>query len=494
MLSAMAKRELTSRQKYVLQWISDGCPSNDWLAQRYKQSARMLAGYGLVKITGHSTTWKATITERGLLVLSGDETLVPESRKNSSGPHDKTSSGQTAQRPSPPAPRRRVLDDHSTAEAVADLYHRLTTAEFHIVRGLPLDTRNDEAAVPDWKYITQRIRSYTAVQDGSWRVSTRTRAIGRWYRDQREVLDVALIPEDRWLSDSPEVVTSRDRIARYHPAVSKVMAYATNISPSLKPRARRLLHSLFREAEARGWEHCSVHTGGYCGYTARERGSLTIHDTGYGFSDGHHSYFVSVSEGTDRVERPPTSAELKRFESTLRWSPNATLGNFYDHTFNGKLIVTVGSKNAKDTKRWSAETALQKLFATLNREWVWDEYDREMTRRKEEKWRRKLAIGEAQADGIIRDRSFHESLEKRASALESYRRSCTYLSELRTRLSQSETPSPGALEWLTWCEAHLAEKDPFRDVRLPEVTPLSATERNNLVTELARKIPDSAVD
>lgn len=485
----MAKRELTSRQKDVLQWISDGCPSNDWPVQRYKQSARMLAGYGLVKITGHSTSWKAVITERGLLVLSGDEDLVPTTKKNSSS----SPAQKSPKRPSSPSPRRRVLDDHSTAETVAELYQRLNTAEFHIIPALPLDSESDEIAVPDWKNITQRLRAYPAVRDGNWRVSTRTRFIGHWYRDQRKVLDVALLPEDKWLSEPPENITSRDRIGRYHPAVSKIMAYATNISPSLKPRARKLLHALFREIDARGWTPCTVSTSSYSGRSKRERGSSNTNDTGYGFSDGHHTYFVCVNEDTDRVERPPTATEMQWHERTLQWSPNAKLKKFYDHPKNGKLVITIGSKQAKDTKRWSVESALQKLFASLSLERAWDEYNYEMRRRKEEKWKRKLAIAEDQADGIIRDRSFHKSLERRALELESYRRSCTYVSELRIQLSQSEDPSPNALEWLTWCEAHLVEKDPFRDVQLPDVTPLSSLERNNLVTTLAREVPDGDV-
>lgn len=491
----MAKRELTSHQHDVLQWIGDGCPDNDWPVHRYKQSARMLAGYGLVKITGHSSTWKATITDRGTLVLSGEEDLVPQKKRGKTDSHIRTPTTPPSLKTSPPSPRRRVLDDLGIAEAVDGLFQQLIAAEFHIVANLPLDAADGEDAIPDWKRIAERLRAHSSTREGDWRVSTRTRAIGQWPQKQRQVLDVALVPEDRWLTESPEEVTSRERIGRYHPAVTTVMEYATNISSPLKPRARRLLHALFREIEARGWKPGEVSTSLYSGYrTSRERGSLQSRDTGYGFSDGHHSYFVCVTEDVDRVERPPTKEELRWHESTLRWSPNATLRKFYEHRPNGRLIVTIGSRQAKDTKRWAAETALTRTFNAMSLAWAWDEYDTVMKRRAEERWQKKLAIAEAQADGVIRNRSFHQSLEDRATAWETYRRSAAYVNALRSHLSTTELPSTGALEWLSWCEEHLAEKDPFRGVGLPDVTPPSHTERSTLVNRLARKVPDTDIE
>lgn len=68
----MVAKQLNDRQKKILAWSNNGCPDNDWEPTYYKSSARILAGHELVKIKGHSKTWRATITTRGKRVLTGN--------------------------------------------------------------------------------------------------------------------------------------------------------------------------------------------------------------------------------------------------------------------------------------------------------------------------------------------------------------------------------------------------------------------------------------
>lgn len=100
-----------------------------------------------------------------------------------------------------------------------------------------------------------------------WRVGSQTRREGPYY-DSRDYLDIGLFPVDKWLSGPLP-----DEIKRCHPAVSEVMKYSTGVSKELKPRAKRLLHALFREADVRGWKHQEIEIGPSSGHkTSRERG------------------------------------------------------------------------------------------------------------------------------------------------------------------------------------------------------------------------------
>ena len=487
----MGKRELSPHQRAVLQWIADGCPETDWGGRAYKNSARMLAGYDLVKVRGHGDGWSATVTARGSRVLNGDEPLVHQGKKKAhdSG-NDSASPKPKAAKPAPapvsaPPPRYDVTQQ--AREQAEQLYQRLIQAEFNIVTGLPLD---DETTT-DWSYVADRLRSLPVVQEQGWRVSTRTHQPSYWRRNDIKTLDVALIPRDEWLTTKPEANASKDRIGRYHPAVATVMEYSTNISASLKPRARRLLHSLFSEADARGFTHGSFTISAYGSYqTARERGSLGTHSTGYGFNDGFKDHFVAASEQVDRVERPPTKDELRWHESELRWHPNAKLKTFYDHPYNGKILITIEGRQVKDTKRKTAEQRLPEIFATMSLELAWKQYDREMKRRADGLWQKKLAIAEVRADEWIKNQSFHDSLRERSNAWDQYKRIEGYVEELRRHLASQEIPGASTEKWLSWCESHMQEQHPMSEAGLPDITHPSSAEKSRISDEIARNISD----
>ncbi len=488
---SMGKRELSPHQRAVLQWIADGSPETDWEGRTYKSSARMLAGYDLVKVRGHGDGWSATVTARGRRVLGGDEPLVQKGKKKahdsgnaSSSPKPKVAKPAPAPVSAPP-PRYDVTQQ--AREQAEQLYQRLVQAEFNIVTGLPLDAET----TTDWSYVAERLRSLPVVKEQGWRVSTRTHEPSYWRRNDIKTLDVALIPRDMWLTTEPEVNAAKDRIGRYHPAVAKVMEYSTNISASLKPRARRLLHSLFSETDARGFTYDSFTISTYGSYqTARERGSLGTHATGYGFNDGFKNHFVAASEQVNRVERVPTKDELRRHESELRWYPKAQLKTFYDHPYNGKILITIEGRQVKDTKRKTAEQRLPEIFATMSLERAWKQYDREMKRRADELWQKKLAIAEVRADAWIKNQSFHNSLRERSNAWDQYKRIEVYVEDLRSHLASQESPDVSAEKCLTWCESHMQEQHPLSEVDLPDITHPSSAEKSRIVNEIARNISD----
>lgn len=78
----MAAKELTERQKKVLEWILHGCVGNPPY-ETFKTTARMLEGHGLVKISGRGAAWKAVATKRGERVHDGTEALFVKRRGKS---------------------------------------------------------------------------------------------------------------------------------------------------------------------------------------------------------------------------------------------------------------------------------------------------------------------------------------------------------------------------------------------------------------------------
>lgn len=65
------EKSVNERQLDVLRWISDDCPAGKWPEgdYSYKTSAKALQRRGLVNITGHATSWAASITETGTYYL-----------------------------------------------------------------------------------------------------------------------------------------------------------------------------------------------------------------------------------------------------------------------------------------------------------------------------------------------------------------------------------------------------------------------------------------
>lgn len=114
-----AAKELTPRQRTVLQWVVDGCPTNLEVPSTYKTTARTLEGHGLVKVKGHGKTWQATVTERGKRVLAGKEPLRKPKRKRGAAPE--TVYVAAAYAPPEPPPTSEVALDSRATDLLADL-------------------------------------------------------------------------------------------------------------------------------------------------------------------------------------------------------------------------------------------------------------------------------------------------------------------------------------------------------------------------------------
>lgn len=481
---------LTARQVEVLEWIKAGQPDEDPVKDPnlvYRAHARKLERLGLVEVSGSGDTWQVWLTDLGNQWPDHSESdlATPSTGKKARNRPAKKNPVKV-QTEKPISPRPAVPVSQAVAERTKQLFDEILETEFHIVTRLP----SGEDGAADWSQRANELRSAKSLLGETWRVSLRSRNIGSW-RESKLAVDIALVPVDQWLSDPlPE------EINRHHRAVSKVMKYSTNVSASMKPRARRLLHQLFTEVDARGWRHGEIEINPHSGHkTSRERGSLGVCDTGYGFTVSGRGFFVSVTEQVDKVERPASKKELADFERKQRWYPKAKLAKFYDHPYNGLLTVTIGRYQAKDTKTRKAEDAFAKVLAGIALDDFWSQYDAEMDRRAKVLWAKKVAIAEKQADELLRNEGLYDELQKQAQVWEKFEQVRRYVDELGKKVAElSGEEWEQAAEWLAWCEAHLDDRNPMRRIQMPKVATVKWHERERWVQELANQVPDHDVE
>lgn len=466
---------LTPLQIETLTWIKAGQPPEVIAADtdlRYRGHARRLERLGLVEISGSGDSWQVQLTELGLKWPNIPAVVDPVPAR-------------PRRQAQPPRPVKTLLPPAPPAVGTKELFEELRAAEFHVLsRRVYEDTDTKE-----WKKQAAALQSAKLLLGEEYRVSTQTRREGPYF-SSREFFEIGIFPVDRWLSDPPP-----EEIKRYHPAVAKVMKYSTNVSAALKLRARRLLHSLFCEITARGWTHGPLEVGPYSGHrNSHERGSLKVRDTGYGFFDGQRGYFVSVSEQVDIVEREPTKKEIAAHEDQLRWYPDAKIKKFYDHPYNGKLTVTIGSYQVKDTKTRTAEASLPVVFSAMAVAQEWAAYGSEMQSRADARWAKKIAIAEKQAEKIFRNHEFYDALEVRSLEWSKFQKIREYVKDLRSHVeSLPAGDSAEAGEWLEWCEKHLDDRNPMYSIQVPEVSKVRGYERDNLINRLALQIKDAEV-
>lgn len=73
------ERPINERELDALRWEAEDCPAAKWPEGdcSYKTSAKALQSRGLVNITGHARTWKASITGTGTDYLEHGDHLGP---------------------------------------------------------------------------------------------------------------------------------------------------------------------------------------------------------------------------------------------------------------------------------------------------------------------------------------------------------------------------------------------------------------------------------
>ncbi|WP_147287095.1 hypothetical protein [Corynebacterium pilosum] len=370
-----------------------------------------------------------------------------------------------------PEPAPQVPDDD-----VRELYDLLVADEFHILADLPADSPD-----VDWR---ARARRLAKAEDllGSDRVTISHHRGGSW-NDYRETISVALVPKDRWLTRTPREVVDATRV-KYHPAVAAVVEGSRGFSTATVTRAKRVLHAMFTEAEARGWKVTigEPERRGAIDYKA----ATTLHKQRctVRIVTNAESHEIQAYEKHRRREQEPSKEDL---EHKKRWG-------YYSHTYEylptGRLIITRPySVIVQDSEsgRSTVENRLPTVFAEWAAKEPWVKRKRVLGQRREAEHARRRAEVEPAADLIHADNVRREVMRERA---EEYRRFLdvqTYVDALAQaqRDGQIEPGSPDD-EWANWCVAHRADQDPLTQLHMPTIPAQNLQERERLIERLIK--------
>lgn len=142
-----------------------------------------------------------------------------------------------------------------------------------------------------------------------------------------------------------------------------------------------------------------------------------------------------------------------------------------------------------------AEDVFVKVLAGITLGQFWSEYDAERDRRAKARWAKNVAVAEKQADKVFRNRGLYDALEKQALAWEQFEQVHRHIEEMRVRVAElSGDERDRAVEWLSWCEGLLDDRNPMRQLKMPVVLTVGGFERERLVQQLACRVPDAEIE
>lgn len=455
-----AAKELTPRQRTVLQWVVDGCPTEPEVPSTYKTTARSLEGHGLVKVKGHGKTWRATVTERGKNVLAGKEPL----RKPKRGQEE-------VYNPLPPPPK--PPEDHVTETQIAELADALAaelnaSADGWTSRNVTEEYRKN-VLFPAVRLLRAPKKDLLDKKDKLVAKSDFT------YREPK-FCGVFFFDGDEWLTADPEsVIAGTKAVRKYHPVVNEYAKYVQASNKEVLGRIKRVLHVVLTEAEARGWE---VTTEFKRAHRIRHKDRLDIAVSGCSW----RPLEVVVKEINNVVERPPTQEEVE--DHARAWNRDYPIRKFYDHIPTGLVEVSVGTYTRKDThsKPKRLDTAVPAIFASISEEARWSEVKvaaSQIAARRREKW---LAKATELARAHHRESERYKTLLKRAEEWKELQVVQEYLDALEG--------VPEAAEWLAWCRGYLGDTGLLGDTHLPMNTPFDINENRRLIESFEQQLPE----
>lgn len=445
---------LNTRQMDVLRWISEGCPDGRWTDFTYKTTAKSLQNRRLATVTKKGG-WKATIDPAGVYYLKhGDYPAdhFPNKRRSYSRimrlAHSEAGAPQrplTRPAPDEPTPTRKLLQDVIDAGGV-----------------LELDTRDDET---NYGNLVATINRRQMAPDGQQLILMD----GTHYH--HKVLRLSSVTE--WKTQPPAEVVAAERIGRWHPVVSALRSESrlNFIEPSQRQRAFRLLHSLAREAEARGYTVRQPNRNHHQHNADRDHlfGSLIINVEPISCS-------VGISQLKDKVPHQPSSKELERAKRES-WYRIPT----HDHVPSDRLSITLNTNSRYsseviwwDTKTIPLASRLPDVMTMFER-WALIHTERTEAERlaEIEKQKRREREDELAREAYVQH-SLGERLVADLEAWELVTRLRCYLAEMAESIERitDDDGRAAAVKWMEWCEWDAAERDPLmKPIQLPDVKP-----------------------
>jgi hypothetical protein len=415
----VTQRTINARQREVLSWIGDGCPTGVMTNETHKATAAALQSRRLVTI--RKKPWRAQITDAGTYFLQHGR--YPDGH----WPEATPARGWTTRPKDLPTTALRPVD-----QMLADLAES--------------DGRLERAG--DRSYWENLVAS--ATRHGKVAAGKVLTVQGTW-----DHVVLVLADKPAWMqADEPEVDVP-DQLRRPHPVVAALRddARALPFSKPTRQRALRLLQAIAAAATSRG--HTVRAPQPRSGY-GRATGQVEI-------VVGSHPYTITVSEATTQVDHQLTADELRhqqRYGS--RWAPR------YDHLPNGRLRIAINggwkvqTDRVEDTKTRSVDGKLGALLLELElRAQEADErcaaeaqaVETRRVRWKEVHAQAKIAAIEVHRARVLLERShaYQKTLQVAAYLAAAEKRSATLVGVERI----------AADEWLAWARQHVADSDPL---------------------------------
>ncbi|GAA1439335.1 hypothetical protein GCM10009641_46810 [Mycobacterium cookii] len=249
--------------------------------------------------------------------------------------------------------------------------------------------------------------------------------------------------------------------SRPHAAITAIRAHPyalTALSRPLRSRAARILDTLAKEAERRGYQ-------------------VTEHDGHLRICIRGHAETLDLREPTTRTRHVPTQAELAAQKAASWRRPPE-----WDVRPSGRLRAVIGHRDVVEPKprkdgtmAWLLEDRLDRVMALAEEAAATKEYWEDRRRKEAEVKRRRWEEVRAQAVVEFREHRLAAVLRDQVERWEDARRLDEFLQALDDHIATMSQPeaAASAVEWRRWVARYTAQRSPFRQpVRMPpEVEP-----------------------
>jgi hypothetical protein len=413
-------KPLSEMQLKVLKWIGDGCPSDVFSDYSPRISSRALAGRGLVVVSGHGPTWKATLT------ADGRERLAQ------------------------PEPQAEAAELSEVDAIIANL----------IRTGAPIAV--ELPRVKGDKLCSAAMKS-TLRPKGQRLTFTST---GYWSAPYDQALFERYFPDD--VDEHPVPVP--ERIGRYHRVAAAFRDKRWSVSVEHLGRATRIVQAIAVEAERRGYEVALPAEHKRAGYGRNDTFSgdiavtiapdltcLTLRELPPNLGAAHPYQLIWDSwDRTQKVRKNPDFVSTGRLQIEI--TTGSTLGR------PGKF---------RDGKRQRLEDQLPVILCELEIQHLEHTHSRAAEERKELERRQNWEAAMSRARGLIQEHHKKQMFERQFERWELAQRMNEYVDALEQQVAtmSERADQIESMRWIDWARRHVDALNPATSpIRMP--TPL----------------------
>ncbi|MCT2265966.1 hypothetical protein M3F32_15515 [Dietzia cinnamea] len=278
---------------------------------------------------------------------------------------------------------------------------------------------------------------------------------------------IVLTDPPEWMTVALEPIPVPERVSKFHPALAQVRASATGKQNSpLRQRGHRILHAIAAACAVRGFEVAAAVSRDRYGNRIQQK---PPHDLAVTVSG--HTFTVSVTEPTKRVEHQPTPAERRQAEK-YSWTTYPK----YDYVPAGFLKVEVGGGAAVRQGAWTDRDGSLTDVAQILQEIELRTAAAEVRRLERERKEREKRQRWEQAMDVARQRyAEHHRAHVLTEQLDRWRRAQEldlYLKAMRARTETLPAEEHhDAYQWLAWVQQHRDSTEPLTGTLAMPPTP-----------------------